>query len=249
MRRKILISAVASLIIACLALPQACAAQRGSGEDYWIDLLNATEKALLGTIYWDGSMTVWAGAYKVEIRDYTGIATPNDPTGFTPKSSRQTWVVCIDKVTLADPDWYKRVLGQVPSPNVPGLTQEKWAKKVWLVNTFGYGAVWNGTKDTACGLQLAIWEVLTDDTPNLSEGNGKFYVPSGNFASALPYAQQYLNALLSSGVDWSTYDISNDVCYVNGQNLNEVPIPEPFTLVLASLGIGAVAGLRRLTAR
>jgi hypothetical protein len=156
-------------------------------------------------------------------------------------------VVCIDKVTLADPDWYKRVLGQVPSPNVPGLTQEKWAKKVWLVNTFGYGAVWNGTKDTACGLQLAIWEVLTDDTPDLSIGD--FYVPSWNFASALPYAQQYLNALLSSGVDWSTYDISKDVCYVNGQNLNEVPIPEPFTLVLASLGIGAVAGLRRLTAR
>lgn len=251
MRRRILTCALASLVVACLALSQAWAATRETGEDYWIDLLDATTKAHSGTINWLGSnWAVWAGAYKVKISDYTGMQDV-EPETDTPTSYRETWVVCIDRVILTDPDWYRRCVGGVPSSNIPALTPEKWAKKVWLVNTFGYGAVWNGTKDTAAGLQLAIWEVLTDDP---DPDTGKYSLSSGGFQviSVDQKAIDYANELLASVPDASQVPdtwLKNDVYYVNSQNLNEVPIPEPFTLVLAGLGIGTVAGLRRLAMR
>ncbi len=189
-----------------------------------------------GTFYWlNSQQSAYAGALKMKVEQYDSAHQNIIATYYK-------WMYCIDKAWYDSTDWYERVQGGIPYNNIPTLTEEKWARKVWLTNRYG----WESWLDTekAAGLQLAIWEVITDDTLDLNTGN--FYVVSGFSTGAINYA----NTLLSVVQPASAAEIAADVYYVNGQNMNEIPpIPEPFTLVLATLGIGTVAGLRRLVAR
>ena len=225
---------VVGLMIACSFVVVALSCSAWAGADWKLTLVQSVWQS--GTVYWLGSTQgVYAGALKMKVDQY-------DSSHQNVIASYYKWMYCIDKAWYDSTDWYERVQGGIPYNNTPVLTEEKWARKVWLINRYGWESWLDAEK--AAGLQLAIWEVITDTTLDLTKGN--FYVVSGYSAGSINYA----NSLLAVVQAASDAEIAADVYYVNHQNMNEIPvIPEPFTLVLASLGIGAVAGLRRLTAR
>ena len=225
---------VVGLMIACSFVVVALSCSAWAAADWKLTLVQGVWQS--GTVYWLGSTQgVYAGALKMKVDQY-------DSSHQNVIASYYKWMYCIDNAWYDSTDWYERVQGGIPYNNVPKLTEEKWARKVWLINRYGWESWLDAEK--AAGLQLAIWEVITDTTLDLTKDD--FRVVSGYSTGSINYA----NSLLAVVRAASDAEIAADVYYVNDQNMNEIPvIPEPFTLVLASLGIGAVAGLRRLTAR
>lgn len=219
-------------ILALMLLIVSCAAWAAA--DWKLTLTQGVWQS--GTVYWLGSQQgTYAGALKMKVDQYDSAHQNIIATYYA-------WMYCIDKAWFDSNDWYQRLQGGIPYNNIPQLTEQRWARKVWLINRYGWESWLDAEK--AAGLQLAIWEVITDDTLDLTAGN--FYVVSGYSTGAISYA----NTLLSLVQPASAAEIAADVYYVNDQNMNEIPpIPEPLTLVLATLGIGTVAGLRRLVAR
>ncbi|MDH7601216.1 MAG: hypothetical protein QHI38_03610 [Armatimonadota bacterium] len=228
MRRVLVLMAVLAMVFVATCCASWAAA------DWRLTLTQGVWQS--GTVYWMGSnQDVYAGALKMKVDKYDAGHQNIIQTYYS-------WMYCIDKAWYDPNDWYERQQGGIPINNIPDLNEDKWARKVWLINRYG----WNSWLDVdkATGLQLAIWEVITDDTLDLNAGN--FQIVSGYSTAAISYA----NTLLGLVQKASQAEIAADIYYVNDQNMNEVPpIPEPFTLVLATLGIGTVAGLRRLVAR
>jgi hypothetical protein len=240
MKRLVLIT-LAILITVALANTSALAA-RASGKDWRLTKLNSIYQT--GNITWGSwySGGVQAGAFYMRVEDFVG--KPGDPPSGAPNTVYYAWVYCIEAEALASPDWYKRLVGQKPTPpdqSKPEIGDDNWARKVWLLQHYGLDSLTSQAK--SAGMQLAIWEVISDDDFDLD--SGVFKVQNGSFTQARVYAQQYLDAV--KYIDWTTVDITKDVCFTDGQNLNEVPpIPEATTLMLALVGLSSVVGFRRL---
>ncbi|MGQ9765446.1 MAG: hypothetical protein ACUVRI_11275 [Armatimonadota bacterium] len=226
--RRVLILAVLTALFAVVA------STVWAAYDWQLSLVKGSWQ--VGKVYWIGSQQeVYAGALKMNVMQY-------DSAHQKIIASYYAWMYCIDKNWFNSNDWYERVVGGIPSNNTPMLTKEKWARKVWLIKKYGWESWLN--PENATGLQLAIWEVITDTRLDLTTGD--FYVVSGFSAGAINYANTLLASVQAAPQSW----IDEDVYYVNSQNMNEIPvIPEPFTLVLAGLGIGTVAGLKRRAMR
>ncbi|MDH7601886.1 MAG: hypothetical protein QHI38_07035 [Armatimonadota bacterium] len=239
--KRLVLPMLVALTIAVLANTSALAA-RATGEDWRLTKLNSIYE--VGNITWGSwySGGVQAGAFYVKVEDFVG--KPGDPPQGAPNTVYYAWVYCIEAEAIASPDWYKKLTGQKPLPpdqSKPEIGDDNWARKVWLIQNYGWDSLSSPAK--SAGMQLAIWEVVSDDDFDLD--NGVFKIQTGQFPQARPYAEQYLNAV--KNIDWTTVDITKDICYTDGQNLNEVPvIPEASTLLLAFTGIGSIAGFRRL---
>lgn len=116
-----------------------------------------------------------------------------------------------------------------------------------LVNQIGmlYTAFHDDVSDatTSAAFQLALWELVNEDTASLSLNNGSFH--STPFEDAQSLAQDWLSELgtIANGFDLYilTAEGSQDLLVFNPQIPRQVG--EPGTLALLALGL-AVVGLR-----
>ena len=144
------------------------------------------------------------------------------------------WMYCVDAVNLNYTHTYDRRVGQIPTPNLPQPTAAQWGQVAWLVKTYGVNTA-TMTGDQSAGLQLAIW---TSVSP--TSGTGAFSYTG--FGGAAAYATTYLSAL---GSNTASYD--DVVVFVDGQNLVQAPaVPEPMSIMLGIMGLGSIAGFRKL---
>lgn len=120
-------------------------------------------------------------------------------------------------------------------------------KAAWLFDTYFTDTISN--RELA-GLQLAIWEVVQDNSYNLSAG--AFQVTSGD-GGAIEYADLYLGELTT---DFETADVerlSQQYTIFQGEGKQDLivkgnPVPEPGTVLLLGaglLGIGSVVRKKR----
>ena len=124
--------------------------------------------------------------------------------------------------------------------NAAGASANNAAKISWMYDQLA-GGVTNATQGSA--LQLAIWDVLTDNGDGLGSGN---FLASGVSADVFNQAGAYLDfARTFNGVggDASFYEAVN---HPGGryQDLVGKPVPEPAT-ILGLMGLAGIALRRR----
>jgi hypothetical protein len=117
------------------------------------------------------------------------------------------------------------------------------ARAAWLLN-HKLAGIGNDT-DKSAGLQLAIWNAVYDNDFTVSYGNFKAY---GGHSSARTYANSLLADLQNQGpITGETVVYLNASCNY-GQDMI-TPVPEPATLMLLGLGLGAAGLVSKRRAR
>jgi hypothetical protein len=114
-------------------------------------------------------------------------------------------------------------------------------KAAWLVNTYAPSIHQSGSGADAAALQVAIWEAISDNDPNLSAGGFRLI---GTPAIAAE-AQGYLDALFSGPGGYHT-STTFWLDAVSGQD-QMMPTPEPTSLLLC--GSGLILFARRMRSK
>jgi len=162
------------------------------------------------------------------------------PSGFAPSIT----TYCVDILhELTDPQTVN-----VSTTNDPAMTTpatDGGGKAAWLLNSFG-GTVTTGIQ--AAALQVAIWEALYDNTPNLATGSFKLlttgvpYTTDAEAQAIFNQATSYLGQLFSSNAPNHLYYTSVaawlDATKTNGGGQDQITTPEPTSVAL--LGMGAL---------
>lgn len=103
-------------------------------------------------------------------------------------------------------------------------------------------------------LQMAIWEVLYDQTLSVVQGDGRFYVAAANTAVTMK-ATEYLTQLqlpinaadvLSANAAWIRLSANGDESIQDfiGPVESATPVPEPGAGMLLGMGIASLAAFR-----
>ena len=175
--------------------------------------------------------------------DWSWVGTPpaGQPASF--------YTYCVDpnhyllgtqEVTLTDSDFL----------TVDGVT-DAGEKAAWLINTYAPGIHQSGSGADAAALQVAIWEAISDNAPNLSAGGFRLIGTPGIAAEA----QGFLNALFSGPGGYYT----SDTLWLDTRNGQDqmltaatgpqtlTAVPEPASLLLC--GSGLIAFARRIRSK
>lgn len=262
MRTSVLV--MIGIAIACSAFAAPAPSVRDAGEDFWMLRLNDDETGWSWfDIRWNDTLSksMVARPFYMRIFDFTGVYTGNVPTTYQQDAApkREAWTYCIDERPILDPDWYRDARGELPNPNIATVTQLAWNRKVYLIDKYGLSSVTDNVKGSA--MQLAIWELVNETSGSLgvSAGQGSFYISGGSlsyWSSSVALANTWLNevsaVIFPEGYgSWDQAWVArNSVAGLTetGQNLNEVPVPEPTSLVALAGGLLPLPALRRRSA-
>jgi hypothetical protein len=183
------------------------------------------------------SVTAWAGEL-----NWSWLS--GQPSG----SPNSFYTYCVDLLSNAtDPQSSVTVRS---TDEMTTATVNGAQKAAWLFNTYApivHGAY--GTSALGAGLQLAIWEVLYDNSLNLGVGN--FRVSSAS-SGAMAAGNYFLSALTAVGAGY----LSADATWLDspttlpgqpslGQDQITAQVPEPASLILIGAGIAGAAAARR----
>jgi hypothetical protein len=128
-----------------------------------------------------------------------------------------------------------------------GLDSTRYLAASWVANNYGN----DSSADTRAAAQIAVWEIIFDyGTINLGSGSftSSTYVTEAN---AILSALAGQSSLPATGGSWvlavNPPIISGDVDSVKYQNYLVQHVPEPGLLLLLGIGVGAIAGIYRIS--
>lgn len=235
-----------SVLIALLALLCPSSARAGS-----ITIQNVDTFTGVGTGYWFDGVESAAVLGSVTMSDGSGLGGSLDaPNVFE--------AYCVDILGPIDfPLVFTADAASMVDWKAPtGLNTELAGRRAaWLYNT--YAATFTPSQLTErTALQMAIWEVLYDTTPDvirLSPTSGRFAVSTPN-ADVAALATTYLADMLANSVAvsisdaaWIRISLKGDPIYQDfiGPGVPvEEHVPEPGTAMLLGLGMAGFAAFR-----
>lgn len=97
------------------------------------------------------------------------------------------------------------------------------------------------TSVEAAGLQVALWEVITETGPTFDVASGDFWVSEN--AAAAAKAQSYLDGMAGAATDG--YDMTFYYSSTKQDVVTVSPVPVPAAGMLLLTGLGGIAALRR----
>jgi hypothetical protein len=177
------------------------------------------------------NLTGWAG-------ELDWAWTSGQPSGW----STDLYTYCVDLLHDAQ---YTQTVSVSDTDALQTLASHGGDKAAWLFNSFAKMVHDSANADyLGAGLQLAIWEVLYDDSYSLTGSNaGNFKVTSAS-SGALSAANYYLKMLTAAGSAYLTanaalLDVKSP--YLGQDQMTYAPVPEPASLVLFGTGLAGVA--------
>ena len=165
--------------------------------------------------------------------DWSWVGAPpagQPPSFYTYCVDPNHYLLDVQDVTLSSSDFLTSA----------GVT-DAGEKAAWLVNTFAPSIHQSGSGADAAALQVAIWEAISDNNPDLSAGGFRL-IGSPNIAAE---AQGNLNALFSGPGGYHTSS-APWLDSSNGQG-QMTPAPEPASLLLC--GSGLILFARRIRSK
>jgi hypothetical protein len=164
---------------------------------------------------------------------WVGVPPAGQPASFyTYCVDPNHYLLDVQDVTLTDSDF-------LTSAGVVDAGE----KAAWLVNTYAPSIHQSGSGADAAALQVAIWEAISDNTPDLS--GGSFYVVGSPQIAA--EAQSYLNALFSGPGGFHTSSTLWLDASSGQDQMTLTPAPEPASLLLC--GSGMILFARRMRSK
>lgn len=186
-----------------------------------------------------GPHAVFTSVYNVDVT----------PIGTLPFDLQSPIGFCLEAAQWSIPGTHVYTVVDVadaPNTQGPGGQPMGSAKADWISRLFGkhYDPLLLRTDSTyASAFQLSIWEIVYDTPQEWSLAGGSIWVQDSNSATTL--ATNWLNNLnvydpfYGPGLVAFTNDNAQD--YVMAK-----AVPEPISVMLGALGLGAVAAFRRL---
>ena len=166
------------------------------------------------------------------------------PAGF----DEYLYTYCVDILhEVTDPQTVQ--ISDTSNPLMVTNATDGGAKAAWLLNTFAPGIHAGGTGLEAAGLQVAIWEAISDNDHDLT--TGFFTLLTTGAYTGVPQAeairdqaQSYLNQLFYTADAYHTSTATwLDATSATGGGQDQIATPEPSSLML--LGCAGILMRRR----